>query len=57
MIDYDDEMLGDEELPNKENRLYIEDAGKVSKRVHFILKGKVHIMNKGGLFEYGRLHE
>ena len=33
------------------------EAGKMSKRVYFILSGTVHIMNKEGLYEYGTLSE
>jgi len=49
--DDDDEWLRDNELP------IIEFSGKKSKRVHFILEGKAHIMNKEGLYEYGILEK
>ena len=33
----------------------IEEAGKYSKFVNFIIKGKVHIMDPSGLYDYGTL--
>ena len=35
----------------------IVNEGTVSTHVHFIVSGKVHIMNKQGLWEYGILEE
>lgn len=35
----------------------IQDAEEMSFKIHFILSGQIHIMNKNGLFDYGRLEE
>jgi|TARA_B110000285_G_scaffold190399_1_gene217612 hypothetical protein len=31
----------------------IEQSGRVSKHVYFVLSGQIHIMNKNGMYEYG----
>jgi len=51
--------LGSEQLEaGDENRpVKIVQEGKMSTDVHFIVSGKVHIMNKQGLWEYGSLEE
>ena len=35
----------------------IQEAGQKSVKIYFILSGHIHIMNKNGLFDYGRLEE
>lgn len=35
----------------------VQEAEEMSFKIHFILSGQIHIMNKNGLFDYGRLEE
>ena len=43
--------IKDEQLP------IIEQSGRRSKYVYFVLAGNVHIMNKEGMYEYGLIQE
>ena len=46
-----------EEWPQRESVPCIEKAGEKAKRLYFIIRGEVHIMNKEGLFNYGILRQ
>ena len=35
----------------------LEHANKMSKHIHFILQGSVHVMNSNGLYDYGMIQE
>lgn len=35
----------------------IEQSGRISKNVYFVLSGQIHIMNKNGMYEYGLVQE
>ena len=53
-IDQEDELghrTVDDEVP------VIEQSGKVSQAVHFIISGCAHVMDKDGLYQYGVLSQ
>jgi hypothetical protein len=35
----------------------IEKSGEISKKIYFILRGQIHIMDKNGMYEYGIIHD
>ena len=43
-------------IPCIENPV-IEKSGEISKKIYFILKGQIHIMDKNGTYEYGIIQE
>jgi hypothetical protein len=56
----DKEILKDLDLPNwiKCTQLsVIEKAGEHPKNVYFITSGKIHLMDKNGLYDYGIIQE
>ena len=56
----DKEILKNMDLPNWikcKHHPVIEKAGEYPKNVYFITSGKIHLMDKNGLYDYGYIQE